>query len=139
MPPWEVLALAALPLLARTVSAGIPGDIAAAIIASDVTTYLAVAALALLIAVELDVFTPVEMTYSFAVVFVVVATMATAGVWAVTRWSADIYLGTGFDLDERALMLEFVASTIAGVGGGVVFELYFRRIARGRDRLEAAP
>ncbi|MFC5972839.1 hypothetical protein ACFPYI_15990 [Halomarina salina] len=128
MPPWEVLGLAALPLVVRSVGDGT---------VSDVTTYIAVAALALLVAVELDVFTAVEMSYSFAVFFVVVTTMAAAGIWAVVRWVADIYLGTGFVVDERALMLEFVASTVAGVGAGVVFELYFRRFARGRERLEA--
>ena len=127
MPPWEVLGLAALPLVSRSVGDGV---------ASDVTTYVAVAALALLVAVELDVFTAVEMNYSFAVFFVVVTTMAAAGIWAVVRWIADIYLGTGFVMDERTLMLEFVASTVAGVGAGVVFELYFRRVARGRERLE---
>jgi hypothetical protein len=128
MPPWEVLGLAALPLLGLSVGEGL---------LADVTTYLAVAALALLVAVELDVFTAVEMNYRFAVFFVVVTTMAAAGIWAVVRWVADIYLDTGFVVDERTLMLEFVASTVAGVGAGVVFELYFRRVARGRERLEA--
>ncbi|MWG36046.1 hypothetical protein [Halomarina oriensis] len=127
MPPWEVLGLAAMPLLGRSVGNGV---------VADVTTYLAVAAVALLVAVELDVFTAVEMNYRFAVLFVVVTTMAAAGVWAVVRWVADIYLGTGFVVDERTLMLEFVASTVAGVGAGVVFELYFRRVARGRERLD---
>jgi hypothetical protein len=127
MPPWEVLGLATVPLLARSVGDGV---------VSDVTTYFAVAAVALLIAVELDVFTAVEMSYSFAVFFVVVTTMAAAGIWAVVRWLADIYLGTGFVVDERALMLEFVASTVAGIGAGVVFEMYFRRFARGRERVE---
>lgn len=127
MLPWEVLLLASVPLLARPFGGVGTGSVA---------TYLSVAAVALVIAVELHLFTPVEMTRTFAVVFVVVTTMATAGVWAVVRWLADIYLGTGFDLDERALMLEFVASTAVGVGGGVVFEYYFRRFARATERLE---
>lgn len=127
MLPWEVLLLAVLPLLGRSVGA-IPtfGQLGA---------YLSVAALALLVAVELAAFTSVEMTYWFAVLFVVVTTLATAGVWALVRWGADLYLGTGFDLEEHALMLEFVASTGAGVLAGVVFELYFRRRARVADRL----
>ncbi|MFC6835415.1 hypothetical protein [Halomarina ordinaria] len=130
MLPWEVVLLAALPLLARPFGPASLGGVA---------TYLSVAAIALIIAVELHVFTPVEMSHSFAVFFVVVVTMATAGVWAVTRWSADIYLGTGFDLDERALMFEFIASTAAGVIAGVVFDGYFRRYARASDRLEVQP
>ncbi|NIS31208.1 MAG: hypothetical protein GWN07_12825, partial [Actinobacteria bacterium] len=75
-----------------------------------------VAALALIIAVELHLFTPVLMTPSFAVLLVVVGTMAAAGTWAVVRWSADLLLGTTFLLDpalteaeiEAGLMWEFV-------------------------------
>ncbi|WP_254545045.1 hypothetical protein [Halomarina pelagica] len=130
MLPWEVVLLAALPLLARPF--GPPG-------VSDVATYLAVAAIALIVAVELHVFTPVEMSYGFAIFFVVVTTMAAAGIWAVVRWVADVYLGTGFQLDQRALMLEFVASTAAGVVAGVLFEFYFRRYANVVERLEVEP
>lgn len=124
-PPWEVLALASGPLLVRTFGSG--G-------VSEFATYLSVAAIALLVAVELQVFTPVRMTSSFAVVFVVIATMATAGAWAVVRWSADLYLATGFLGSEEALMWEFVASTAAGLVAGVVFELYFRRRSRTIER-----
>ena len=135
MLPWEVLALAALPLIGRAF-ATVP-------LTSRFATYLAVAALALIIAVELHLFTPVRMTPSFAVLFVVVGTMATAGVWAVVRWSVDLYFGTGFLLDpalteheiESGLMWEFVFSTGAGIVAGVVFEGYFRRRARLDGRL----
>lgn len=125
VPPWEVLALAALPLIGRTFGSG---DV------SEFATYLSVAAIALLIAVELQVFTSVRMTSGFAVAFVVIATMATAGAWAVVRWVADLYLATGFLASEEALMWEFVASTAAGIVAGVVFELYFRRRARAKAR-----
>ena len=118
MLPWEVLTLAALPTVGRTVASPVVGELA---------TYLAVATLALVVAVELHLFTPVEMSYRFAVAFVVITTMAAAGVWAVVRWVADIYLGTGFLGSENALMWEFVASTVAGVGAGVFFEGYVRR------------
>ncbi|RJT06830.1 hypothetical protein [Halococcus sp. IIIV-5B] len=118
MVPWEILAVAAFPTLAWAVVPGIVGNVA---------TYVSVAALALIIAVELHLFTAIEMSYRFAVVFVVLTTMATAGVWALTRWLAGLYLGTGFLTTETALMWEFVASTIAGVGAGIVFEGYVRR------------
>lgn len=135
MLPWEVLALAALPLIGRTF-ATVP-------LTSRFATYLAVAALALIIAVELQLFTPVLMTPSFAVLFVVVGTMATAGVWAVVRWGFDLLFGTGFLLDptlsehaiESGLMWEFVFSTAAGIAAGIIFEVYFRRLARIDDRL----
>lgn len=135
MLPWEVLVLAALPLIGRSF-ATVP-------LTSQFTTYLSVAALALIIAVELHLFTPVRMTPSFAVLFVVVATMATAGAWAVARWSFDLVLGTSFLLDpaltaaeiETRLMWEFVFSTAAGLAAGLVFEGYFRRRARLEPRL----
>ncbi|MFB6354499.1 MAG: hypothetical protein ABEJ92_10490 [Halobacteriales archaeon] len=135
MLPWEVVVIAALPLIGR-VFATVP-------LTSRFATYLSVAALALIIAVELHLFTPVLMTPSFAVLFVVVATMATAGIWAVARWSADLLLGTAFLLDpaltesqiETRLMWEFVYSTAAGLAAGLVFEGYFRRRARLGARL----
>lgn len=135
MLPWEVLVVAALPAVGRS--------FATVELTSDLAVYLSVAALALVVAVELHAFTPVRMTYGFAVFFVVVATMATAGTWAVARWSLDVLLGTQFLLepgvDERVihdeLMFEFVYSTVAGLVGGAVFELYFRRFARIEERL----
>jgi hypothetical protein len=119
MPPWEVVLFAALPTLAHL--------FATTLIGGQITTYLSVAALALLVAVDLDAFTPVDMNDSFAVLFVVITTMATAGIWAVVRWLADLYLATGFIESEHALMVEFVASTIAGVAAGIAFVFYFRQ------------
>lgn len=135
MLPWEVLVLAALPLIGRTF-ATVP-------LTSQLATYLSVAALALIIAVELHLFTTVLMTPGFAVLFVVVATMATAGVWAVVRWVLDVVIGTQFllvtgldeEVIERQLMWEFVYSTLAGLAAGVIFEGYFRRRARYADRI----
>lgn len=124
MLPWEVLVLASLPLVALTFDVSGP---------SRVATYLSVAAVALIIAVELDAFTSVSMNDSFAILFVVITTMAAAGVWTVVRWSGDVYLGITFPLTQRELMVEFVASTVAGVFAGVIFELYFRRLHRADD------
>ena len=131
MLPWEVLALAALPILGRA--------LATLVFTSRVATYLSVAALALIVAVELHAFTPVEMTDWFAVLFVVVATIATAGVWAVVQWLSDVYLGTAFLHNEQRLMWDFVAATVVGGMAGVVFEWYFRRVARVEARLPDEP
>lgn len=140
MLPWEVIALASLPVVGRTLIAG--ETVGGVTLTGRVTTYLAVAAVALIVAVELDVFTPVRMNHTFAVLFVVVTTMAAAGLWAIVQWLADVYLGTEFLLDgrpeevvETALMWDFVAATIAGIFAGVIFEYYFRRRARTADRL----
>ncbi len=127
MLPWEVLALAALPVLGRA--------LATLALTTRLATYLSVAALALIVAVELHVFTPVRMTHWFAVLFVVIATIATAGVWAVVEWLSDMYLGTEFIGTEQALMWDFVYATVVGLLAGIIFELYFRRMAPVEPRL----
>lgn len=92
MLPWEVLALVFIPVLGRAL-ATFP-------LSSDLGTYVSVAALALVVAVELDVFTPVRMTNGFAAFFTVVVTMAAAGIWAVVQWFADLLLGSTFIYPE---------------------------------------
>jgi hypothetical protein len=138
MLPWEILLLATLPVVGRAV--------ATVQVTGNLATYLSVAAIALIIAVELQLFTPVRMSPRFAVIFVGVATIGAAGFWAVARWVADQTLGTTFipvptmseHAIEEALMLEFVASTIAGVGAGVLFAVYVgRQIGTGRVAGEA--
>lgn len=130
MLPWEVIALATLPVVGRAFATFDP--------ASEFMLYVSVAALALVVAVELNLFTTVRMTVGFAITFVVFATLAAAGVWALVRWALDLALGTNTllvpgETDEAIhdeLMLEFVYSALAGLGAGVVFEGYFRRRRR---------
>lgn len=140
MLPWELLALAALPVVGRTVIAG--QQVGRITLTGRVTTYLAVAAVALVIAVELDLFTTVRMNDRFAILFVVITTMAAAGIWALAQWFSDIYLGTAFlygrgpeHVIEETLMWDFVAATVAGVFSGGLFEFYFRRRADTETRL----
>lgn len=129
MLPWEVVALAALPTFGRAIATFEP--------ITEFTVYVSVAALALVVAVELDLFTRVRMTVAFAIGFVALATLATAGVWAVFRWTLDLTLGTSTllapgvsnDTIHDELMVEFVYSALAGLFAGVVFEVYFRRWA----------
>lgn len=122
MIPWEVLLLAALPVLGLALGSDR--------LTGHVASYLSVAAIALVFAVELQTFTTVRMTSSFAVIFVAVTTMATAALWALFRWSAAGLLGVPFPTDHDAVMWEFVYSTVIGLGAGIVFELYFRRLGR---------
>lgn len=126
MMPWEVIALAALPVLGRVV-AQLP-------ITEALATYLAVAAVALMIAVELHAFTRIRMTLGFAFVSVIVFTTAAAGAWAVIRWGAHLLLSTSFTLTNDELMIEFVYSIVAGFLAAIVFEFYIRRYAN-VDRL----
>lgn len=140
MLPWELLALVAVPVIGRALI--LDRTVGGITLTGRVTTYLAVAAIALVIAVEIDLFTGVRMNDRFAVLFVVVATTAAAGLWAVAQWLSDSVLGTAFLLGrgpahvvEEALMWDFVAATLAGVLSGVLFEFYFRRRATTEARL----
>jgi hypothetical protein len=142
MPPWEVVLIAGLPVVGRAV--------ATLQVTSTVGTYLSIAALALLIAVDIHMFTTVRMSVGFAVLFVVVTTLAAAGLWALVRWGSDLYLGTELLLVpgpdgvlteadeaaiEEALMWEFVASGVAGLVAGLFFEGYIRRRATSDARI----
>lgn len=121
MLPWELLVVALFPILVRGLVGGTVGTIA---------MYLAIAALALLVTVELHMFTTLEVTHWFAVAFVVLGTMATVALWTVLRWNADRHLGTTYLTNNQALMQEWLAVTLAGLLAGVLFDSYFRR----RDR-----
>lgn len=121
MLPWELLVLATLPILVRGVLGGTVGTFA---------TYLSLAALALLVIVELDMFTTLSVTHWFAVLLVVLTTMAAVAAWTVFRWNADRMLGTAYLVDNETLMLEWLYVTLAGIAAGLLFDGYFKR----RDR-----
>ncbi|WP_049920157.1 hypothetical protein [Halobiforma nitratireducens] len=130
MPPWELLAVAAVPILWEA--------LLGRAFVTDVPAYLAVAALALLVAVELHQFTAVRLNHGLAVALVVLTTLAAAGIWNVLQWTADVLVDTSFVLDGRSqdainadVMVEFIYAGIAGVVGGLLFDLYFRS----RDRM----
>ncbi|WP_290813186.1 hypothetical protein [Halovivax sp.] len=129
MLPWELLVVALLPVLVRALFGGELGTFG---------YYLSVAALALLVVVELHMFTELRLTHWFAVAFVVMTTMASAAAWALVRWTMDGYLGTALLMEpgtsqeaaNEALMIEFLWVTLAGLVAGILFDAYFRR--RGR-------
>ncbi|AKH97822.1 hypothetical protein [Halanaeroarchaeum sulfurireducens] len=120
--PSGSLVLALFPILIRAVVGGSVGTFA---------TYLALAAIALIIIVELHMFTDLKVTHWFAVVLVVMTTLATVAVWTIFRWNADQFLGTTYLSDNESLMIEWVYVTVAGIVAGVVFDTYFTR----RDRI----
>jgi hypothetical protein len=136
MLPWEVIAMAALPALGRA--------IAVFDITQSLNLYLSIAALALIVAVELELFTAVKLTVGFAIMFVVASTLAATAVWAVLQWSLDLLIGTEFLIEpgrtDRAihdeLMMEFVYTTISGFLAGLIFEFYFRRGAPVEGRID---
>ena len=118
MLPWELLVLSLLPILVRGLVGGTVGTFA---------TYLSLAALALLVVVELHTFTTLRVTHWFAVVLVVLTTLAAVAAWTVFRWNADNFLGTNYLVDNETLMMEWLYVTLAGVAAGLLFDWYFRR------------
>lgn len=113
--PGELVALVALPVVLR-----------AAGLFLQATPFVAMAGLALLVILVLDGFTSLEMAPRFAVLCVVITTMAFAGSWAIAEFAADAFLGTDFVGGQRELNLDLLTATVVGALAGVVFEAYFR-------------
>lgn len=118
MPPAEVLVLALFPILVRGLFGGRIGTFG---------YYMAVAALALIVTVELHTYTALKVTHWFAVALVVLTTLASVGAWTIVRWNFDLYLGTNYLTGLDPLMIEFLWVTLAGFSAGVLFDAYFRR------------
>ncbi len=119
MLPWELVLLASFPVLVRTL------DISA--IANTFSMYLSIAALAVLVISELHVLSEVRVTHWFAMMTVVMATMAAAAGWAIVRWLLDSNFDTEYLTTNDALMQEFLWVVAAGIVAGLLFDLYFKR------------
>lgn len=113
--PGELVAVVALPAVLRATGLFL-----------QVTPFVAVAGLALLVVLALDGLTSLEMAPRFAVVFVVITTMAFAGGWAIAEFAADVLLGTDFVGGQREMNLNLLTATVVGVFAGVACEAYFR-------------
>lgn len=125
--PWPLLVVGGLPVVLRAV---LPTFFAGLLVS------VAVAGLAMLVVVCLQLVTSVRMTPGFAVFFVVLATLGVAGFWAVGSAVSARYLGTPFAATNRELMEVFTATTVAGLVAGTVYRWYFRRLLRrNRDSL----
>ncbi|MCU4972686.1 hypothetical protein OB955_08030 [Halobacteria archaeon AArc-m2/3/4] len=125
MPPWELLVVVAVPVVDAT--------ILGQTFLTEIAVYVAVAAVALVVAIELHRFTPVRMNHSFAIGFVVLTTLAVAGGWNVAQWVSDATLGTTYIVGDRsqdeanhAMMIDFIYAAVAGLVAGIVFDRYFR-------------
>ncbi|MFC7099018.1 hypothetical protein [Halobaculum marinum] len=125
---WPLLVIAAIPLAVGTGQPGFFGEVVIGV---------SVATLALLVVVALQLVTSVRMTPGFAIAFVVVATLATAGFWAVGSAASNVLFGTRFVQTNDELMYVFTAAAIAGVVAGLLFRWYFRRLLA-RDGASAA-
>lgn len=113
--PWTVVLVAAFPHISQVLG-----------FYPEYTSYLALVGLALMIAIELDRFTEIELTPRFAVVFIILGSMAVSGVWAVAQYFSDVFTGTTFISGRGELMWDMIAATVIGVLGGLGFEFYFQ-------------
>lgn len=116
MVPWPLLFVAAIAVIAR-----------AANIYPDITGYLAIATLALLMVVELDGFTSVEFGRRFAVGFGILTTMAIEALWIIAQFYSDQWLGTDFLSSQTELQKDIVIVTVVGFAVGGLFYWYFTR------------
>lgn len=124
MVPWPLATIAALPFIVGVITP--PGSL------GDATAYITVAAIGLLVVIELDSFTPVTMNRGFAIAFVVFTTMTVAGVWELSRWTLDLVYGTTLVEDNDALMHRLIAATGVGLVAGIVVDRYLARIREER-------
>lgn len=116
MVPWPLLSVATVAVIVR-----------AADVYPETAGYLAIAALALVIVVELDVFTPVELGRRFAVGFGVLTTMAIEALWIIAQFYSDQWLGTAFLSSQTELQEDIVIVTAVGFAVGGLFYWYFTR------------
>lgn len=117
--PFEVVLVAVVALALREVVAGRT--------AAYVGNYLVIASIALLLAVEVHVYTRVELQRTFAALLATMLTLTAAAVWSLARWAADLTVGTAFLASNEALMWELLTATAAGFGAGTLFAWYLRR------------
>lgn len=85
MVPWPLPLVAAMAVVLRIVG-----------VYPEITGYVMISSAALLIVVDLNVFTAVELSRRVAVVFAVLTTMALQGMWTIAQFYSDRWLGTIF-------------------------------------------
>ncbi|WP_227376346.1 hypothetical protein [Haladaptatus halobius] len=117
MIPWPLLLVAATAMLVGALG-----------LYFEIAGYLAVASLALIVATELDAFTPVDMSRRFAIGFAVLTTMAFQGLWIIAQFVSDKLLGTEFLRSQTELQWDIVIVTVVALVMGGVFTWYFERV-----------
>lgn len=128
LPPWSTgrwSVMAPWPLSLISAIAVLTGGFG---VFPEIAGYFAVAALALLTAIELDAFTSVKMSRRFAVVFAVLTTLAVQSLWIIAQYYSDLWLGTDYLSSQVELQVDIVLVTLVGLAMGAVFEWYFARV-----------
>ncbi len=118
MAPWPLLSVGALAVTSRAVG-----------LYPEAAGHVAIATLALVVVVELDVFTPIQLSRRFAVGFAVLTTLAVEAVWIIVQFLSDEWLGSEFLTTQTELQETIVTVTVVGFAIGVVFYWYLTRFA----------
>lgn len=113
MVPWPLPAAAAVAALIRAFS-----------FYREFAGYLAIVVLALIVVIELDLFTSVELSQRFAVVFGVMVTMALEAVWIVAQHYSDLYFETELLRSQAELQWDIVVVTFTATAVGLLYQWY---------------
>lgn len=114
--PWPLPFVAAAAVVLRAVE-----------FAPDITGYLAISTIALILVVELDVYTDVQLSRRFAIIFATMTTMALQAFWIIGQYYSDRWLGTGFLQTQTELQWDIVSITVVAIVLGSIFEWYLER------------
>ena len=126
MVPWPLLAGAAVAMGARVTG-----------VYAEAAGFVSIATLGLLVVVELDVFTGVELGTKVAVAFGVMTTMAIEALWTVAQFYSDKWLGTRFLTTQTELQEDLVLVTVAGFVVGGLFYAYLEWAPEPDDETDA--
>lgn len=117
MVPWVLPVVAAVAIVVRAF--GITGETAG---------HVAITALALIVVVELEAYTSVDMSRRFAIVFAVLTSMALIGLWTIAQYFSDLWLGSNFIRSQVDIQQDFVYVTVIAFLMGGFFEWYFDKL-----------
>lgn len=93
-----------------------------------------IATIGFLLTVEVQIYTDVKMNRPFAVVFVVVFTMAISGFWELGLYVADLIYDTSNQGTNRDVMMVFVWSLVGGILMGMLYDAYLKAMSEKRRK-----
>lgn len=117
--PPELLLLASLPYILALNFSSIQSLI-------EISRFVAITSLSMIIVIQIHLFTEVEMTSRFAAFFVIVSTAAMASIWPIAQFYSDLYLNTQLLSNLNEMMWDIILATGTGVIGGIIFEIYLK-------------
>jgi hypothetical protein len=132
--PWEMTLLLAAPIILH-ISAGSQAlnenlswwdDFTSLAFAFSIST------LGFLLTVELQMYSAVRMNRAFAVLFVVVFTLAVSGFWQIGEFVGDRVYGTHYQGSNWSVMMTLAWSLVGGIVMGFFYDLYLRTMSEKR-------